>query len=67
MNELLKGAPNTNIVQVLKKFGSTAIPVDFLAESLGRKRPELDEYLNDLEHDGVVKREGETIRLVKTS
>jgi predicted transcriptional regulator len=54
-------------MQILKKFGSTAIPVDFLAESLGRKRPELDEYLNDLEHDGVVKREGETIRLVKTS
>jgi len=67
MNELLKGAPNTNMVRILKKFGSTAIPVDFLAESLGRKGSELDEYLDDLEHNGVVKREGESIRLVKTS
>jgi DNA-binding IclR family transcriptional regulator len=66
MNELLKGAPSTNIVQILKKFGSSPIPVDFLAESLGGKRPELNEYLDDLEHKGVVKREGDTIRLVKT-
>jgi len=59
MSEL---SPNTNIVVLLKKYG-VPIPIDFVASSLGRSTPEILEYVENLEKAGVVKREGESLKL----
>ncbi len=60
MNE---ASPNTSIVQLLRKYGSTPIPIDFVAVSLGRRTPEILNYVEELEKAGVIKREGENLRL----
>lgn len=56
-------SPNTSIVQLLRKYGSTPIPIDFVAASLGRRTPEILNYVEELEKAGVIKREGENLRL----
>lgn len=60
MNE---ASPNTSIVRLLRKYGSTPIPIDFVAVSLGRRTPEILTYIQELEKAGVIKREGEHVTL----
>ena len=55
--------PNTSIVVLLKKYG-TAIPIDFVASSLGRSTSEILEHVETLEKAGVLKREGESLKLI---
>jgi predicted ArsR family transcriptional regulator len=55
-------ALNTAIVTTLKEYGP--IPVDFLAKLLGRRTAEILEYLESLEREGVVRRDGEKVSLV---
>jgi hypothetical protein len=56
-------SPNTNIVALLKKYG-VAVPIDFVASSLGRSTPEILGYVENLEKAGVIKRDGESLKLV---
>lgn len=56
---------STQIVGILRKYGT--IPVDFLARSLGRHASEIMRDLDSLEHEGVLKRDGEQVRLSEKS
>lgn len=55
-------SPNTNIVVLLKKYG-VPVPIDFVASSLGRTTPEILKYVETLEKAGVIKRDGESLKL----
>lgn len=50
------------ILDTLKKYGST-VSVDFLAEAVGRRRSEIESYLQGLELDGVITRSDDKITL----
>ena len=52
---------NTLIVTTLKEYGT--IPVYFLARILGRRTSEIVDYLEGLEQEGAIKREGEHVGL----
>jgi len=52
-------SPNTEIVAVLKKYGS--VHIEFLAKLLSRRPPEITEQLDTLEREGVIKRDGEMV------
>ena len=56
-------SPNTSIVHFLNKYGHTSVPLDFLAQGLGRRTPEILDYLDELEKQGIVKRDGDMVRL----
>jgi len=56
-------ATANSIVLVLKNYG--AVPLDFLAQKVGRRTPEILEYLRALEEEGVIKRQDDTVALVK--
>jgi hypothetical protein len=60
---MAESSPNTSIVVLLKKYG-TPIPIDFVASSLGRRTSEILEDVETLEKAGVVKREGESLKLI---
>lgn len=55
-------SPNTNIVVLLKKYG-VPVPIDFVASLLGRTTPEILKYVETLEKAGVIKRDGESLKL----
>lgn len=52
---------HSSIVAVLRRHKD--VSVDFLARTLGRKPGELEEFLNNLEQDGVLRREGDRVFL----
>ncbi len=54
-------ALNTSIVALLKQYGP--VHVDFLAKLLSRRTFEILDYLESLEKEGVIKREGEKVTL----
>ena len=55
---------STAIVKALKIY-SKSIPVDFLARLIGRSSTEVEKSLADLEKNGVVKRDGDTVSVDK--
>lgn len=63
MENVVKGSLGigTLIVNTLREYGT--IPVDFLAKVLGRRTPEILDYLEILEREGVIQREGEQVSL----
>lgn len=52
---------STLIVSTLQQYGR--VPVDFLAKALGRRTPEILDYLGLLEQEGVIERQGDTVGL----
>ena len=55
-----------SIVTTLKRYGGS-VPIEFLARLESCTTNELKEYLDDLERKGVVRQEGETVRLARQS
>jgi predicted transcriptional regulator len=55
-----------NIVIVLKNYQNHGpVPLDFLAEAVGRRTPEILESVQRLETAGVIKRQNNKVELVK--
>ncbi len=63
MESSQRAATANSIVLVLKNYGS--VPLDFLAQKVGHITPEILEYLRTLEEEGVIKRQDDTVALVK--
>lgn len=53
--------PYSNIVTALRQYRN--VPVDFLADQLGKSSEELEGYIATLEDEGVVRRKGEEVSL----
>jgi predicted Rossmann fold nucleotide-binding protein DprA/Smf involved in DNA uptake len=64
MERLQRTATANSIVTILKSYGPNPIPVDFLAQAVGRRTPEILESLLSLEKDGVIKRQDDTVALL---
>lgn len=56
-------SPSLMIVDFLKKYGGKSVPLDFVAQGLGRRTPEILEYVTGLEQQGIVQRDGDMVRL----
>ena len=54
---------NQRILKVLQEYGKVSLTVDFLASVLDRSTNELLSELESLESHGVVKRDGDRVRL----
>lgn len=52
----------SGIVAALKRYGQVTVP--FLANALHRRPEELEAYLTPLEHEGVISRNGDTVKIV---
>ena len=56
-------SPSVNIVQVLQDYSPKSVPIDFLANILGRNKDEIRAELKDLEKRGVIKSEEDKVWL----
>ncbi|HEX2500103.1 MAG TPA: hypothetical protein VHO73_01510 [Methylomirabilota bacterium] len=59
-----EGGPSTILVRVLQEY-DRQLPLDFVAMILGRTRAEVDRDVEGLERQGVAKRLGNEVMLVR--
>ena len=59
-----EGGPSTILVKVLQEY-DRQLPLDFVAMILGRTRAEVDRDVEGLERQGVAKRLGNEVILVR--
>lgn len=59
-------ALNTIIVTTLGDYGYRLIPIDFLAKRLRRSRAEILGPLDNLESAGIIEKDNNRVKLVKT-
>jgi predicted transcriptional regulator len=55
---------HTALVSALKAY-NRKLPIGFLASRLNRRRSQIIEEIECLEHEGVVMREGDEVRLLE--
>ena len=58
------GGPSTILVKVLQEY-DRQLPLDFVAMILGRTRSEIEQEVEGLERQGVAKRLGHEVTLVR--
>jgi predicted transcriptional regulator len=58
-------SPSVLIVDFLRKYGAKSIPLDFVAQGVGRRTPEILDYVARLEQQGIVRREGDMVHLTE--
>ena len=58
------GGPSTILLKVLQEY-DRQLPLDFVAMILGRTRSEIDQEVEGLERQGVAKRLGHEVTLVR--
>ena len=58
------GGPSTNLVRILQEY-DRQLPLDFVAMILGRTRSEIEQEVEGLERQGVAKRLGHEVTLVR--
>ena len=58
------GGPSTILVKVLQEY-DRQLPLDFVAMILGRTRLEIEQEVEGLERQGVAKRLGHEVTLVR--
>ncbi len=58
------GGPSTILVKFLREYDQQ-LPLDFVAMVLGRTRSEIDQEVEGLERQGIAKRLGHEVALVR--
>jgi DNA-binding Lrp family transcriptional regulator len=58
-------SPSVRIVDFLKRYGAKSVPLGFVAQSLGRRTPEIVEDVTRLEQEGILRRDGDNVRLTE--
>jgi hypothetical protein len=58
------GGPSTILVKFLQEY-DRQLPLDFVAMVLGRTRSEIDQEVEGLERQGIAKRLGHEVALVR--
>ena len=58
-------APFTRILDILQSYNQ--VTIEFLADQMSTSRKSIEKYLELLEDDGIVQREGSIVRLVESS
>jgi hypothetical protein len=48
-----------------QKYGAKSIPLDFVAQGVGRRTPEILDYVARLEQQGIVRGEGDMVHLTE--
>jgi len=54
---------NLLIVDLLKRY-RRALPIDYLAQATGQRRPEIEEHIRVLESAHIIRRTGDSVDLV---